>query len=179
MTSEEGIRPSMAFDYFAYASNMAPNVITRLCARHRYLGVAHLADHRLAFTRRSMQTQTGVADIVQAAGEMVWGVLYRIDGNELSAIDRKEGYDWAYTRVMLPVRLEGGPERAAVTYTVRSKEPTEIPPSRQYLGLVIAAARERGLPGEYIEQIEAISVADDLVQGPADSPKPQQRLLRG
>jgi gamma-glutamylcyclotransferase len=159
----------MAFDYFAYASNMAPNVITRLCPRHRYLGVAHLADHRLAFTRRSMKTRTGVADIVQAAGETVWGVLYRIDDDELTAIDRKEGHDWAYTRVTLPVRLEGGPECAAVTYTVRFKEPTEVPPSRQYLDLVIAAARKRGLPGEYIKQIEAISVADNLVQGPAPS----------
>jgi gamma-glutamylcyclotransferase len=179
MTSEEGIRPSMAFDYFAYASNMAPNVITRLCPRHIYLGVAHLADHRLAFTRRSMKTQTGVADVVRAPGATVWGVLYTIDDNELAAVDRKEGHDWAYKRITLLVRLAGGTERAAVTYTVRSKEPSEVPPSRQYLDLVIAAARERGLPGEYIEQIEAISVADDLVQGPADSPKPQQRLLRG
>ena len=166
----------MAFDYFAYASNMAPNVITRLCPRHNYLGVAHLADHRLAFTRRSMKTGTGVADIVQAAGETVWGALYRIDDNELTAIDRKEGHDWAYTRVMLPVRLGGGPERAAVTYTVRSKEPTQVPPSREYLDLVIAAARERRLPGPYIEQIEAIRVADNMIQGPAPgSPAPRQR----
>jgi len=149
----------MALDYFAYASNMAPDVITRLCPRHSYLGVALLADHRLAFTRRSVRTRTGVADIVPAADEMVWGVLYRIDDDELTAIDRKEGYDWAYTRVTLPVRLEGGPERAAVTYTVRSKETAQVPPSRQYLDLVIAAARERGLPGAYIRQIEAIEVA--------------------
>ena len=166
----------MAFDYFAYASNMAPDVIRRLCPRHSYLGVAQLADHRLAFTRRSVKTGTGVADIVQAAGQMVWGVLYRIDDDELAAIDRKEGHDWAYKRVMLPVRLEGGPERTAVTYTVRSKEATQIPPSRRYLGLVIAAAHERGLPNPYIEQIEAIRVADSLLQGPApDSPAPQRR----
>jgi cation transport regulator ChaC len=149
----------MAFDYFAYASNMAPDVITRLCPRHGYLGVAVLADHRLAFTRRSVRTQTGVADVVRAAGEMVWGVLYRIDDDELAAIDRKEGYDWAYTRVTLPVRLQGGPERAAVTYTVRAREPGPVPPSRRYLDQVIAAARERGLPGPYIRQIEAIEAA--------------------
>jgi gamma-glutamylcyclotransferase len=126
-----------------------------------------------------MKTGTGVADIVQAAGETVWGVLYRIDDNELTAIDRKEGHDWAYTRVMLPVRLGGGPERAAIAYTVRSKEPTQVPPSRQYLNLVIAAGRERGLPGPYIEQIETIRVADNMIQSPApDSPAPQQRQPR-
>jgi hypothetical protein len=64
----------MAHDYFAYASNMAPNVITQLCPRHSYLGVAYLADHRLAFTRRSTKTRTGttvpVCDLIMAhAGE--------------------------------------------------------------------------------------------------------------
>jgi hypothetical protein len=95
-------------------------------------------------------------------------VLYKIDDNELAAIDRKEGHDWAYTRVVLPVRLEAGsPERPAVTYTVRSKEPIQVPPSRRYLDLVIAAARERGLPGPYIEWIEAVSVARNLAHLPA------------
>ena len=64
-------------------------------------------------------------------------------------------------------------------HTVRSKEPTQVPPSRQYLDLVIAAGRERGLPGPYIEQIEAIRVADNMIQSPApDSPAPQQRQPR-
>ena len=170
----------MAFDYFAYASNMAPDIIMRLCPQHCYLGVARLANHRLSFTRRSMKTNTGVADIVQAPGETVWGVLYRIDDDGLAAIDRKEGHNWAYTRVSLPVRLEaGGPERTAVTYTVRSKEPTQVPPSREYLDLVIAAGRERGLPGPYIERLEAISVADNLAHLPGlESPTSQQRQFR-
>ena len=62
----------MTITYFAYASNMAPEVITRLCPRARYLGVARLTDHRLAFTRRSVRTGTGVADIVPAPGKTVW-----------------------------------------------------------------------------------------------------------
>jgi gamma-glutamylcyclotransferase len=160
MVLGEGTGPDMTVTYFAYASNMAPEVIARLCPQHRYLGVACLADHRLAFTRRSVKTGTGVADIIEAPGETVWGVLYKIADDELAAIDRKEGQGWAYTRVILPVRLEAdGSECAAVTYTVRAKEPAEIAPSRQYLGQVIAAAHERGLPGPYVERLEAMSTA--------------------
>lgn len=152
----------MTVTYFAYGSNMAPGVIARLCPRHHYLGVARLADYRLAFTRRSVKTGTGVADIVQDPGETVWGVLYGIGDDELAVIDRKEGQGWAYTRVLLPVQLiEDGQEHAAVTYTVASKEPTEIPPSRQYLGRVIAAARERGLPGSYVERLKAVSAVEN------------------
>jgi gamma-glutamylcyclotransferase (GGCT)/AIG2-like uncharacterized protein YtfP len=166
----------MTVTYFAYASNMAPEVIARLCPGHRYLGVARLANHRMAFTRRSVKTGTGVADIVQAAGETVWGVLYEIDDSELTAIDRKEGHGWAYTRVVLPVQLEaGGPERMAVAYTVVSKESTEVPPSRQYLDRMIRAAWARGLPSGYVERLEAVSTAENTVgRHVPDSAAPQQ-----
>ena len=95
MVWEEGIDSTTPVSYFAYASNMASEVIARLSPRHRYLGVACLADYRLAFTRRSVKGGTGVADIVWAPGEQVWGVLYEIAEDELAAIDREEGYDWA------------------------------------------------------------------------------------
>jgi gamma-glutamylcyclotransferase len=150
----------MTVTYFAYGSNMAPDVVARLCPRHRYLGPARLDDHRLAFTRRSVRTGTGVADVVPAPGHTVWGALYEIGDDELAAIDRKEGYDWAYTRVTLPVRPAGdGPERPAVVYTVAAKEPAEVPPSRQYLDRIIAAARERGLPVEYVTRLSEVITA--------------------
>jgi gamma-glutamylcyclotransferase len=164
----------MTVIYFAYASNMAPEVIAPLCPQHRYLGVARLPDHRLGFTRRSVRTGTGVADVLQARGDMVWGVLYEISDDELAAIDRKEGYDWAYTRVELPVQLGGGgPACMAVTYIVRSKEPVEVPPSKRYLGRIIAAARQRGLPDAYVRRLEAVSAAGNDVA--SDDPEPTRQ----
>jgi gamma-glutamylcyclotransferase len=149
----------MTVTYFAYGSNMASDVMARLCPRHRYLGSARLDDHRLAFTRRSVRTGTGVADVVPAPGQAVWGALYEIGDDELAALDRKEGYDWAYTRVTLPVRPAGGPGRPALVYTVAAKQTPEILPSREYVDRIIAAARERGLPGEYITQLSATITA--------------------
>lgn len=107
-----------------------------------------------------MKTETGVADIVQAQGESVWGVLYEIGDDELAAVDRKEGRGWAYEQAVVPVRLlPGGAERTAVTYVVRYKEGEGIPPSSQYLRLMIAAPRERGLPTAYVESLIAIRAA--------------------
>ena len=54
---------------------MAADVMERLCIRLRYVGAASLPGYRLAFTRRSVKTGTGVADIVRAQGERVWGAL--------------------------------------------------------------------------------------------------------
>jgi gamma-glutamylcyclotransferase len=147
----------VTINYFAYGSNMAAEVMEGMCPRNRFLGVARLDGYRLAFTRRSIRTGTGVADVIPATNETVWGALYEIEDDELTAIDRKEGYGWAYTRVMCPVLLEaGGQGQAAVVYTVRVKEPVQVLPSRQYLDCLIAAARDRRLPKAYVEKLQTM-----------------------
>ena len=142
--------------YFAYASNMAEDVMDRLCPGHRFLGVAELRDHRLAFTRRSIRTASGVADIVRADGQSVWGALYRLDAAQLAAIDEKEGNGWAYRRGQVRVRLGAGAgEQDAYAYAVVTPEAAEIRPSQQYLRGLLVAARERGLPENYVAELEA------------------------
>jgi gamma-glutamylcyclotransferase len=151
--------------YFAYGSNMAPTVMARLCPGHRCLGVARLDGYRLAFTRRSVRTGSGVADIVAAPGSTVWGVVYEIDEEDLAALDRKEGHGWAYVREHVTVRLESGTEQQAVAYAVRSKEP-DVPPSPEYLGGLIAAARERRLPVTYVRNLEKTVAANNISKLP-------------
>ena len=149
----------MAICYFAYGSNMAPNVMARLCPEHRFLGIARLDDYRIAFTRRSVRTGTGVADIVAEPGSTVWGVLYEIREGDVAILDRKEGHGWAYVREPFTVRLESGGEQQAVAYTVRNKESSPVRPSRAYLSDVVNAARERALPPSYIRHLEAMATA--------------------
>jgi gamma-glutamylcyclotransferase (GGCT)/AIG2-like uncharacterized protein YtfP len=142
--------------YFAYASNMAEAVMDRLCPGHGFLGAAELRDHRLAFTRRSIRTASGVADIVRADGQSVWGALYRIDATQLAAIDEKEGNGWAYRRAQVCVWLGAGAgKRDAHAYAVITPEAAEIRPSRQYLHGLLDAARERGLPEDYVAELAA------------------------
>jgi gamma-glutamylcyclotransferase (GGCT)/AIG2-like uncharacterized protein YtfP len=144
--------------YFAYGSNMDAAVMQRHCPGHRVLGVAELRGHRLAFTRRSKRTGTGVADIVAAAAESVWGVLYELDDSQLAAIDEKEGNGWAYQRKLLTVLLhEGGAEHEANAYAVIVPDDEHVPPSAEYLGLIRAAARSRGLPVEYVAELDALT----------------------
>jgi cation transport regulator ChaC len=147
----------VAVKYFAYGSNMAEAVMTERSSRHRFLGVARLPEHRLMFNRRSVRTGSGVADVVPAAGESVWGVLYELDDPGLAALDSKEGYDWAYVREPLDVELvSDGSRQPAVTYTVKEKEPAEVEPSTEYLEGIISAATERGLPAAYIDGLREL-----------------------
>ncbi len=142
-------------EYFAYGSNMSEQVMTDKCPRHRFLGAAKLPGYRLAFTRRSIRTGTGVADVVEQDGGAVWGALYELNDDDLAVLDRKEGYGWAYTHLPVLVQLGDGSEHEAVAYTVIEKQAREVPPSPTYLEGVIRAARERGLPEEYIGLLES------------------------
>jgi gamma-glutamylcyclotransferase len=133
---------------------MSPTTMQRLCPGHRYLGVAELRDHRLAFTRRSVRTGTGVADILAAEGESAWGALYELDAPHLAALDAKEGNGWAYERQEVRVRLAAdAEERAAIAYAVIDPEQSEVEPSGEYLTGLVAAAQERGLPSRYLTEL--------------------------
>jgi gamma-glutamylcyclotransferase len=137
--------------YFAYGSNMDDGEIRAHCPSCRYLGVARLGAHRLAFTRRSIRSGSGVADVLPAPGQDVWGALYELDEGDLAALDGKEGRGFAYAREHKRVMLSAdGSEHEAVVYTVISKEPAEVAPSRAYLGRLIAAGEHRGLPQAYL-----------------------------
>jgi gamma-glutamylcyclotransferase (GGCT)/AIG2-like uncharacterized protein YtfP len=141
--------------YFAYGSNMASSEMSAWCRGYRFLGAARLDDHRLELRRRSVRWQGGAADIVHVRGETVWGALYELPEGVLDRLDAKEGTGFAYRRVELDVVL-GAESRRAFAYEVIEKEPREVPPTRRYAAQLLEAARERGLPDEYVERLERL-----------------------
>jgi gamma-glutamylcyclotransferase (GGCT)/AIG2-like uncharacterized protein YtfP len=146
--------------YFAYGSNMAASVMADHCPGHRYIGRAQLPGHRLAFTRRSVRTRTGVADIVRADGHSVWGALYELDEAGLFAIDRKEGNGSNYQRIQVSVRPDGRePAANVLTYAVIDPLDSEVQPSPEYLNALVTAAHARALPVEYRQALSALALA--------------------
>jgi gamma-glutamylcyclotransferase len=146
--------------YFAYGSNMAPDVISDLSPSHKLLGPAKLKDFRLSFTRKSKNWGGGVADIVYARDLTVWGVLFEIGEDDLESIDQKEGLGRAYERIELDVLLEGKIAHRTTTYTVKSKESQEVPPTPSYLETLVQGARSQGLPENYVAFLEDLRKED-------------------
>lgn len=159
--------------YFAYGRNMGSEAMRAAGPGHRYVGRAELRGHRLAFTRRSLRTGTGVADILAAPGRSVWGALYELDEAQLAAIAQKEGSGWAYepTTVRVIAALEprgsateppaGGSagELEAIAYTVIAPDAEHVPPSAEYLQALLSGARERGLPAPYVAALAALAAS--------------------
>jgi gamma-glutamylcyclotransferase (GGCT)/AIG2-like uncharacterized protein YtfP len=147
--------------YFAYGSNMARRIMDGVSPTARVVGIARLPDHRLAFTRRSTRSGTGVADVVPAPGETVWGVVYEVDGEDLAQLDRKEGLGRAYERHLARVLMtanSGAPEgpQEVWIYTVLRKEPSEVPPAAGYVETIVRGAAERGLPLHYLQFLDSL-----------------------
>lgn len=149
--------------YFAYGSNMYWQQMKRRCPSARFVGIAKLKDHRLAFTRISKSRLCGAADVVPAPGCEVWGVIYDIEECDFIPLDKAEDYvpdgpENSYNRVQKYVLANGGSETLVWTY-LAVKEPNPPLPGAHYKGLILEGARYWKLPPEYIEILEAIDVS--------------------
>lgn len=151
--------------YFACGSNMDWAQMKERCPSVRFVGVAKLPEHRLAFTRKSTKRGCGVADLVRDAGREVWGVVFEIPDLELGALDETEGYrpgrdKNSYWRRECMVFLDDDDGRP-LTVAIYFAEPQANPPlpSKAYKDLILAGARHWNLPADYIAQLQGTEVA--------------------
>lgn len=148
--------------YFAYGSNM---LLRRLRAQNRApsavaVCTGFVEGRRLKFDKRSVDG-SGKCDI-EATGDprdRAWGVVFRIDAADRPALDRVEGLGQGYTdqdvHVMTPDGLVN-----AFTYVALMKAPG-LRPYHWYRALVVAGAREHGLPDAYIAWLQTFESQAD------------------
>jgi len=108
----------------------------------RRITSGRLDGHRLAFTRKSIRSDSGVADAIPAAGFSIGGFLFEIDADDLPGLERKEGMlltPPAYKRSMVQVWRHDTRETVeAMTFVVADPGPVEFAPSNAYLADMIA-----------------------------------------
>jgi gamma-glutamylcyclotransferase len=136
-------------NYFAYGSNLSAAEMQRRAPGSTNLGVARLSSYRLAFTRVSSRRGGGVADVVPSKGFSVYGVLWEVPNDGMNQLDREEGVPDAYRRETVVCRL-GDRSVNAVTYRVSNPSHEEIAPNPDYLNIIVTAAKDQGLPADYI-----------------------------
>ena len=87
------------------------------------------------------------------------GCCFRFNWNELSSIDKKEGYkgkwkDNSYERVEITVIKFDGTKIHALTYCANLKG--TFTPSQGYMNKLIKGAEECNLPSDYVEELKGI-----------------------
>lgn len=152
--------PADRFITFAYGSNMLTARLRERCPSARPLGMAELTGYELQWHKRS-NDGSGKGDIVRTDGEgaSVFGVLYEIAVDEKRALDRAKGLGYGYGETEIEVRR--GADRLTVkAYVATDTDPT-LKPYTWYRALVVAGAKEHGLPAVYVARLEAVSANQD------------------
>src|SRR5262249_23560192 len=131
--------------HFAYGSNMSRALMAARCPQARPLGLATLAGWRF------IVNPDGFGSIAPRPGGCGHGVLWRLCGRDLAAVNAYESVDTGlYLRRGMPVRC--GARRLRALVYVASRQGEGIP-RPGYINLVVAAAREWELPEPYIRSL--------------------------
>lgn len=149
--------------YFAYGSNLDWEQMKERCPSAEFWCKASLLDYRIDFTRWSNKRECGVADIIWDENNKAYGVVYRINEEDLGKLDRHEGYipqreKNDYKRIEIMVFQEDNSKKpiTVFTYEVEKKEFGKYKPNKDYKNLIVAGAKFWDLPKEHIKFLENI-----------------------
>ena len=156
---------------FAYGSNMHLGDLNRWFREHGYTApTIHnlipgvLENHRLVWNYRSKARSAGAANIWPQNNDEVHGVILEVDRTTFAGVDAKEGHPERYSRgeAPEPIRSADGSYLDAWVYRVTTAllRPEPIWPTREYLELILQAARDHSLPAWYQEKLRATPTAD-------------------
>ena len=142
--------------YFAYGSNMSTEFIQEYCPSAKFIMQAQLPNFQVEFRRFSEDFKGGISSIMATPGELVKGVLYEVDENEILALDILEDVPRGLNRrdTYLVLGEDGGWHPADLYQVVSPSGP--YPPSKKYLDYMIAGAKEHKIDPAYIAKLESL-----------------------
>jgi AIG2-like family len=146
---------------FAYGSNM---LTARMIARVPsacLLGPTILECFSLRWNKRSKDGSAKCS--IEETGhreDVVWGVLYALAREDKKKLDEFEGLGRGYGERVVTVLAQGKPLRVSAYYATSIT--LGVRPYDWYRDLVVAGAREHGLPPAYIRMLEAVPAIEDL-----------------
>lgn len=138
--------------YFAYGSNMLRERLVARVSSAQPMGAALLRGYQLDFAKVSVDG-SGKGDMVSSPDGEVWGRLYEFDEIQKPDLDEHDGSHYQFHDVV--VATDAG-DRQALTYLANGarRDPSKVP-FDWYLALIVAGARQGGLPEEYVRALEA------------------------
>lgn len=151
--------------YFAYGSNLLTRRLTDLSRAPSAVarGIATVSGFTMRFHKVGTDG-SGKCTLIATGNEadLVYGVLYDFADADVAGLDREEGVHLGgYARHSVRVRLPNGATEA-MTYIAgdRYVDAASVP-FDWYRDLVVAGAREHGLPPPYLRELEQTPAVPD------------------
>lgn len=146
---------------FSYGSNMLTRRLKERAPSATPIAGGRLDGHSLRWHKRGRMDGSGKCDVFAtgSAADCVHGVVFELTAADKPALDRAEGLGSGYAEKTVEIVVEGARMPATVYYATDIDE--SLRPYHWYKALVVAGAREHGLPAEYVRKLEAVrSIAD-------------------
>jgi hypothetical protein len=148
-------------EYLAYGSNMLCSRLLRRVPSARDPRVAVLPGCAVRYRKRSVDLSAKCDLVLVGGAATAYGVLFDIDAEQQTILDRFESVGDGYHPASVTALVRG---RAleALTYLADDTHLVEgLLPYDWYRDLVVAGAREHGLPDAYIaEQLDVPALPD-------------------
>lgn len=143
------------------------------CPNAKYFGMGFLQDYKLAFTRYSPKWNSAVADILVSPGDVVWGLIYILNNDDLENLDILEGHPTIYRRIKekvfkyIPKSKRIGHGVSLNDYKLIDVEVYEVVnkdlnlfPNINYLSKMQDGAFENSFPSKYQEELYRFGLKD-------------------
>jgi cation transport regulator ChaC len=148
---------SAAMLHFAYGSNMHRPVMRKHAPAAVALGFARLDGHRFIITA------DGYASVAPHPRACVHGLLWRLTARDRVTLDRWENTAAGLYRAQMLAVIAKGKKRPALVYVARGRQ--RGVPRPGYMEIVLRAARECGLPADYIASLQRWLPKQQLASG--------------
>ncbi|XP_068626503.1 gamma-glutamylcyclotransferase-like [Battus philenor] len=172
MLKSTSINESPTSLFFSYGSNILTLRIRLENIRSEFLSIARLDNHRVDFIRYSKFWGGPQATIVPTANCHVWGVIWRVNNDDLSILDNQEGVETKrYYIKHIEVDTPHMGKFVCRAYIQKVNplprgDNDDIPPERwpsyAYKKVMIVGAIEHHLPEYYIENLKKLKDNGEL-----------------
>ena len=147
--------------YFAYGSNLGLKQMKRRCPNSRYIGRARLVNYRWQINER------GYANVVEAEGHWVDGLVYEINPTDEAKLDINEGVPVAYTKENIEaefwpagdgesLNIDQKPYARKMLVYIDRERITDDQPKKEYIyrmNMGIKDALKVGMPTAYVDEV--------------------------
>ena len=147
--------------FFAYDLLLDQSAVSRFVKGMQWAKNVSLPLHRLVWPYYYPPAGSALPSLLRTNRETdcVWGILYLATGRDFSKLARNLRTPNRYHRRGIICQDRGGRRFNAFTYVLTLQDDVMGKPSAAYMDNLIAAARERNLPEEWLEQLQAVEVS--------------------
>jgi len=142
--------------FFAYDSMMDQAIVARYVKGLIPAKVGRASNYRVAWPYFYPPDNTVLPSLQRSSSSSVWGLLYEARGVDFTKLDKHLNCPNRYHRRALQVLDRGERRFSAFTYVLTLNENETRKPAPEYLQHLIATARTRGLPEDWIAELEQL-----------------------